>query len=414
MRRSVALALVILLPLLAAAEDAAAEYQKRAKKLEQEEGTGAANLARHCESTKMWKEAVVELTRAAEVFPDSRDLQERLEKAQQRADTVVSRPTETEKAQYQAGQAALRSALAKKWKDLAAWAKGRGLEDESFEAAARAADFGETKAASSDPKQQAVDWLNLVRRKLKVGAVTLSPKLSADAQKHCDYLVLNKIPSSASGDQVHGEDPNLPGYTPEGARSGMSSDIGRMEPLGSMKGMIGTFYHRIPLLHPDLKEVGIGFAKSGDAGRWGGGWCAIDYSGVGDRQEKAPRVVAYPSPGQKGVPRGFDGENPDPRPAGTDVVGYPVTLTWFDGEEVRGVEMEVRAAGVLVPGYVSSQEKPARADFPNDNTACFMAEGPLAASTLHKVVVRATVKGEPFEMTWEFTTGTRMSEEGWR
>ncbi|MBI2923975.1 MAG: hypothetical protein HYY18_23190 [Planctomycetes bacterium] len=407
---AVALALT---PLVLFAEDAAVEFGKRLKKLEQEEGLGRVALAKHCETTKMWKEAVEEWSRVLEVFPENKEGTEHLTKAQERADLVASRPTDADAAKYTQGLAALRKSMGKKYRDLAAWAKSKGLEGEAEDAEAMADEFDSVKKVSNDPKQRAIDALNRVRRKCRLKPVVLSEKLSDGAQKHADYLVKNDAHPSTKGLGAHNEDPSLPGYTEEGAKAGHQSDIGMAQPPQAMSGMLGTFYHRIPLLHPDLKEVGIGFAKfSGERGGWGGGRCVIDYSGVSDvKDEKAPRIVAYPAEGQTNVQRAFDNENPDPLPRGDEEAGIAITLTFFDEPEVKDAAVEVTGkGGVSVDGYLSSQEKPARSDFTNEHSITFIPSDPLDANVKHHVKVTAMVNGEAYVKEWDFTTGQKMAE----
>lgn len=424
MKRCLALAIAASCALVLHAEDAATEYEKRAKKLEQEEGLSHVSLGTHCENAKMWKEAVEEWSRVLEIFPDNKEGAERLKKAEERADVVVSRPSEKDAATYAAGVAAMKKAMAKKWRDLAAWAAGKGLEAESEDAVARAEEFESVKKAASAGKPGAVEVLNRERKKCRLPPVELGEDLTDGAQKHADYLVKNDGHPSTRGLGAHNEDPNLPGYTAEGARAGMQSDIGRSAPPQAMKGMLGTFYHRMPLLHPDLRRIGIGYATvsgGNDGGgegagegrggrRWGGGgwargWCVIDYSGKGEKDDKAPRVVAYPPEKATGVQLSFDNEEPDPLPPGEDrEAGMPVTVGFVDGETVTDAAVELRAGGVKVDGYLSSPEKPARPDFPNEGI-CFIPKDPLSPNTKYSVKVTAKVNGGEFVKEWEFTTG---------
>lgn len=406
MKRLLAIAILASTAAILAAEDAASEYAKRVKKLEQEEGMAHVSLGTHCENAKMWKEAVEEWSRVMEIFPDNKDGAEHLKKAEERAEVVVSRASAADAATYTNGLASMKKSMAKKWRDLAAWAKSKGLESEAEEAIGRAEEFESVKKASSSPKQAAIDVLNRERKKCKLPPVELGKELSDGAQKHADYLITNAAHPSTKGLGGHQEDPSLPGYTEEGARAGMQSDIGGSPPPQAMKGMLGTFYHRIPLLHPDLRQVGIGYAKGAETGRWGGGGrCVIDYSGKGEKDEKAPRVVGYPPDKATGVQLSFDNEEPDPIPRGEDPeCGMPVTLAWVDGESVTDADVELRADGVKVDGYLSSPEKPARADFPNE-AVCFIPKNPLSANTKYHVKVTAKVNGEAFVREWDFTTG---------
>ncbi|MCE9581365.1 MAG: Ig-like domain-containing protein [Planctomycetes bacterium] len=399
-------AILALCSLVIFADDAATEFVKRAKKLDQEEGLGRVSLATHCESIKMWKAAVEEWTRVVEIFPDNKEGIDHLAKAQQKADIVESRPLPEEVATHTAGVANLRKTLGKKWRDLAAWAKSKGLGDEEATAIAMAEDFESVTKTSNGPKGASVAVLNAARRKCKLKPVVLGEKLSTGAQKHADYLIKNDAHPSTKGLGAHHEDATLPGYTEEGAKAGMESDIGTEAPPQAMAGMLATFYHRIPLLHPDLKEVGIGYASSG-ADRWGGR-CVIDYEGKGEKDEKAPRIVAYPAENATGVIKSFGGEEPDPLPQGADPnAGLPITLTFFDAPTVTGAAMEVRAGGVLEDGYLSSPEKPARSDFPNEDSIVFIPKRALSGNTKYHVKVTAKVNDEDYAKEWDFTTGTK-------
>ncbi|MEK7470347.1 MAG: hypothetical protein AAB074_23500, partial [Planctomycetota bacterium] len=203
---------------------------------------------------------------------------------------------------------------------------------------------------------------------------------------------------------AHNEDPSLPGYTEEGARAGHQSDIGMSPPPQAMKGMLGTFYHRVPLLHPDLRKVGIGYSKLASGGGWGRGRCVIDYSGVGEKDEKVQRVVGYPPDKATGVQVRFDNESPDPIPPGEDEeAGMPVTLAWVDGEKITDAAVELTEGGIKVDGYLSSPEHPARSDFPNE-AICFIPKNALSGNTKFHVKVSAKVNDEPFVREWDFTT----------
>lgn len=413
LRHALLLAAVLIAPLSLAA-DPAADYEKRLAKIQTEEASAHFALGKYCEGVKMWKPALEEYRTVIDLVPDNRAAEERLDPVGQKAEVSASRPTAAEEARYTQGVLALRRNIGKKYRDLAAWAKSQGLIDE-FEDATALADELEGARKSSDPRQAAVDYINRMRRKSGLAPVTLSPGLSAGAQKHAEYLVRNNNHPSTRGLGAHNEDPALPGYTAEGERAGHQSDIGQRPPLSSMAGMFGVFYHRIPLLHPDLREIGIGYAAVAEKGTpYESGWCAIDFSGVRkEKDEKAPRVVSFPAPGQKRVPLEFcSREEPDPIPAGEDQsCGTPITLTWFDKPTIADATMEVTLKGVPVKGYFSSPDSPARGDFPNLESLCFMSADPLVKNSVYHVKVTATVDGEAFVREWDFTTGAQLRDE---
>ena len=61
---------------------------------------------------------------------------------------------------------------------------------------------------------------------------------------------------------MHSEDPRLPGVTPGGKRAGKASVIAACNnPRAALDSWLDTFYHRIPLLAPELRRVGYGQAQ---------------------------------------------------------------------------------------------------------------------------------------------------------
>ena len=54
---------------------------------------------------------------------------------------------------------------------------------------------------------------------------------------------------------------SLLGYTPEGERAGRNGAISvTTEPNESVAGWMETFYHRVPLLDPEIRRMGFGQA----------------------------------------------------------------------------------------------------------------------------------------------------------
>ncbi|MBI2923976.1 MAG: CAP domain-containing protein [Planctomycetes bacterium] len=421
----IAVLALLALPVLA---DDPAELQDRLKKLGAEEAQRRLALAEHCEKCKMWKEADAEYKRLVELFPDKPEIQEKAAKAAQRAEVTASRPTKADEDAWRAGSQALSRDMSKKYWELAVWASGKGLRVEAERVAeaaekmdealgvpsAQAKKFYDTLYPAGDERRKAVDALNGYRKKCGLPPVVFSARLSAGAQRHTEYLRTNKDHPSTAGLGAHNEDSSLPGYTPEGEVAGKSSDIGFVPPVPSMINMLGTFYHRIPLLHPDLKKVGIGWTA--DETKEGFGWCVIDcMSAVAPEADpKLPRVVAYPPAGMAEVQRKFDNEMPDPVPPGADrECGECVTITWFRAGKPAGGTLEVRVNGEVVEGYLSTPEKPARADFSNGTSLCFIPKFPLPAKAKVEVTAKATVDGKPFSKKWEFTTGAQ-EHDAWK
>ncbi|MCC6741953.1 MAG: hypothetical protein IT452_23235 [Planctomycetia bacterium] len=421
------LALLAVLALPALAGDAE-ELAARLKKLQADEATRRLPLAEHCEKCKMWKEAKEEYDRLTELAPDNAQVLEKSKKADEMAKISQARPAKAEQEAYAAGKAALGRDMSKKYWELALWAAGKELREDAERIAGMAERLDEGMGAGESPqskkfydalhpagdeRKKAVDALNGYRKKCGLPPVVFSATISAGAQRHAEYLVKNEGHPSTDGLGAHNEDPALPGYTPEGERAGKSSDIGQGPPVPSMINMLGTFYHRIPLLHPDLKKVGIGWAtKDGVADR---GWCVIDcMSAVGKRDDKLPRLVAYPAPGAKDVQRAFDDELPDPIPPGEDHEnGEAITLSWFGAGKISGGEMEVRVDGAAIEGYFSTRDAPARGDHGNGNSLCFIPKDVLPPNAKVEVKAKTSVDGKPLEKSWSFTTGEH-EHDAWK
>jgi uncharacterized protein YkwD len=421
LRLASALLLALALPALA---DDASELADRLKKLAAEEATRRLPLAEHCEKCKMWKEADTEYARLLDLAPENASVQEKAKKAAEMAEISQARPAKGEQEQYRAGALALARDMSKKYWELAIWASSKGLREDAERVAGLAEKMDEALGAESpqskkfyeglypqgDERKRSVDVLNEHRKRCGLKPVVFSATISQGAQRHAEYLIRNDGHPSTEGLGAHDEDPSLPGYTPEGARAGKASDIGQVPPVPNMVNMLGTFYHRVPLLHPDLKKIGVGWKEKADGK--GFGWGVIDCnSGVGAKDPSSPRVVVYPADGQKDVQRMFDNELPDPIPPGEDHdCGTAITISWFREGKIGGGDMKVRIGGEAVDGYLSTPERPARKDHGNGSTICFIPKDALPANAKVEVSATATVDGKPFTKSWSFTTGTHNSE----
>ncbi|HBI44432.1 MAG TPA: hypothetical protein DDY78_16495 [Planctomycetales bacterium] len=105
--------------------------------------------------------------------------------------------------------------------------------------------------------------------------------LSRGCFKHARYLATNIGRPEVEGLKAHEEDDKLSNATKEGRKAGLNAVIAiRDNPGYCAEGWMATLYHRIPLLDPKLKRVGIGFAKRGE-GEWG--W--VEVMDVGNGKE---------------------------------------------------------------------------------------------------------------------------------
>src|SRR5262249_4156893 len=149
---------------------------------------------------------------------------------------------------------------------------------------------------------------------------------------------------------------SLKGYTKEGAKAAKASVIHFIPPSRAASEWLASFYHRVPLLMPQLTEVGIGYDTDKK------NWVALIDCISGMKFRPTTRTVVYfPEDKQTDVPVRFQSELPSPLPAGhSGAAGYPITVTFTTQQKVTKVEFSVRdGAGKDVPVYLSTPEKPA-------------------------------------------------------
>lgn len=285
------------------------------------------------------------------------------------------------------------------------WANRQGFTtwktDGTLDIIIRAGDHLKDKRTTQpDPEiKRALAMINEARKTAGVEEVQLSAALSAGCQKHARYLVVNAGNPRAQGLKVHDEFKDLKEYSEEGAKSAKVSVIHSMPMSVACEEWLASFYHRVPLFHPSLKEIGAGYFQQ--AGEWA---CAIDcLSGADGKSPK--EMVFYPEDQQGNVPLNFGLELPSPLPAGhKGDAGYPITVSFYQGQKVTNVTLKLTGAkDADVPVYLSTPEAPATS-FPQKNTVCAIPKQPLAKGTTYKVELSCMLSGKPYSRTWRFTT----------
>ncbi len=252
----------------------------------------------------------------------------------------------------------------------------------------------------ADPEvRKSLALVNEARKACGLDEVSLSVEQSIGCGKHSKYLIVNKGNPLVAGLKAHEEQPSLKEYSVEGARAGKASVIHFVPPSRAIADWMGGFYHRVPLLQPGLKEIGIGYYNSG--ADWA---CAIMCSAA-EGEKTARDVVFYPDDQQKNVPLSLGLEIPSPLPAGhSGTAGFPVTVTFAARQKVKDVTMTLTdAAGTAVPAYVSTPEAPAT-NWPQWNTICLIPKQKLQPGKTYRVQLKCDVAGQPLERSWRFTT----------
>jgi hypothetical protein len=246
----------------------------------------------------------------------------------------------------------------------------------------------------------------------------LKDGLSRACRAHAEYVVRNLEDPGFRRIGPHREDSKLPGYTPEGADTAQASVINltstsylpeQFDPRGvfAIDNLIGTFFHRVPLLHPQLRHVGYGTYR-GQKGRVNNYVTVIDIRDSRRKDLERGWVVLYPGDRQNEVPTTFlNTEHPSPTPAEGvgKKLGYCVTATFAPTVRVQDAQATLQVVDAApLDAWVSTPTQPATDRGLQMNTVCIIAKKPLQPRTTYTATVTATVDGKPFERAWRFTT----------
>jgi len=239
----------------------------------------------------------------------------------------------------------------------------------------------------------ALQRLNDQRLAAGVAPVAYSAELSRACRRHARYVV-NEDPKNTAGLAMHEELENSPWRTSDGALAGKNSCITSYNLDCAIQPLLATLYHRVPMVAPELAEVGLGEAEKDDR------YCSV-IDVLSARDATPHRTIMVPSDGQTRVPVRFaNGESPDPRPKGApDLVGYPITLSWCgDGTATASIKS---SRGGDVPCWISTPASPAnpsRAD--NASSVCLLPKRPLSRATKYELTVATPER----TWSWSFTT----------
>jgi uncharacterized protein YkwD len=127
--------------------------------------------------------------------------------------------------------------------------------------------FATLRTTSEPPAEVLTEVLRKVNEQRKAAGlspVEMDASLSRGCLLHARYVAANSDHPKVQGLGVHQEDSTLPGATPEGAQAARAAVIAQVSlPLEALSYWMGSFYHRIPILDPNLKRIGFAYAKLG-------------------------------------------------------------------------------------------------------------------------------------------------------
>jgi hypothetical protein len=296
-----------------------------------------------------------------------------------------------------------------------AWASGRSVT-------ARATGYGQPllPAAPGRESLAGLARLNEIRAQAGLKPCRLDAEASAACLEHVRYLA--RHPEHHQWPEAHEQDPAKAGFTPRGMRTAMRSVIVFDARGGarSIDGWMGTIYHRLPLLSPNIGAVGFAYEKD---------ICVLDVGSLegppGVDAEGRPTAadwVVWPVKGATGVPRQFAfyelpnplGDQPPPNNR-DDAAGYPISLTMAGHlhPDVRSYDMHLyrmqKRGGTLerqeeVALHLHTPEKPLLARNQVQNTVFGIPLRPLGRRSIYHAVVTLRTADSTKTVDWYFTT----------
>lgn len=242
---------------------------------------------------------------------------------------------------------------------------------------------------------------NDARLAAKLSAVSFSPDLSVGCFLHARYLAL-ETPDKRQGLDSHREVETSAYHTREGAAAGLNGVLGTQVADFLVDDLMATFFHRVPMLHPGLQQIGIGQWMS-DWQVWG----VIDVKSGLDAAKTGE--VIWPPPGAAEVFTRFPGgEVPNPLPDGVEEAGLPLTVTFYGTAAPTAVRATLTAGTESIAHWVSTPQKPASAIVPNNaDTVCVIPKALLKPGTAYELTVSGAQAGRERAWTARFTTRTK-------
>lgn len=116
-------------------------------------------------------------------------------------------------------------------------------------------------APTGDAQDDGLALLNFYRTNLGLDPVTEDPAQTAGCQAHLDYLQAVAADEGLPYYLDHQEDEASPHYSEVGHQAGIDSVLsyGQNDIAQAIEGWLATLYHRLPLIDPGLRTVGIAF-----------------------------------------------------------------------------------------------------------------------------------------------------------
>ncbi|GAA4865869.1 hypothetical protein GCM10023310_51760 [Paenibacillus vulneris] len=261
----------------------------------------------------------------------------------------------------------------------------------------------------STHRQASLELINKLRRAVGVPAVSINENLNKASQAHANYQEIDKK-------MGHTEEQGKPGFSGAGpwdrakafgyaSAGGVGETVASTgtSPSGAAQVLIDAPFHRIILLMPSFREVGIGVSN---------GYTVIN-PGTKEYTYNAQnyKPVYYPYNGQTGVPSYWHAyETPNPLQyygKNGAKVGYPISVSTTSGGKLSHLSAQISdASGNQVDYYLVDSKHSG-----NENAILYIPKEPLKPNTAYTVTVRYQASNlmessasTEEQQTWSFTT----------
>lgn len=267
--------------------------------------------------------------------------------------------------------------------------------------------------SGTDPIGDVLARINFWRDVLGLDPVTADDTLSAGCDAHANYLAELAI-ASGEVQLVREEDDASPHYSAEGAAAGAVALLSYTRfPVNDITRFLDLVLHRLPLVHPGLRRIGIGYDRS---------FLCVH----ADMPEAAPEgahPVLWPPPDSAYASAAFPGnEYPclawdDPTMGDTCMPAALMPSIVYPGHDIGSVSGTITRVdtGDEVP-LLRTYHAGGPSDLEQSNLlegAIVLAtpEGSVMQPTEHEVRVEAEIDGEPRTFRWRFRAGPAIDQE---
>lgn len=244
------------------------------------------------------------------------------------------------------------------------------------------------------------EWLcrlNHYRQRMNLPSISPNNTMSSAVEKHDQYLLVNgdKIQAGLITN-LHHEDPNNPGYTPEGREAGGQSNVVWYPSTGySVEEAIEIWMtfssHRYGMLHPDLSASGFDLTCNDQ-------YCAASLNVTGSlpaSYEFSEANLTYPLDGQTGL---------DPAAHITWAFYRPWLGEKTDANEVYFVSGSITDQSGNQVAF--SVDEPNHTNGVDDykNQIALMPADNLQNNHTYQVSLTVRYRGQDYIKNWSFTT----------